>query len=133
MASLNKCFFIGNLGKDPEIRVATNGNKYASFTIACSESWKDKSTGEKKERTEWVSCVAWGALAGVLENYSHKGSKIHISGKYTTRSWDDQSGQKKYKTEIIVDSVILLDSKQDQGQSSYDSTQSQDDSSDIPF
>jgi len=117
MASLNHCSFIGNLGKDPEVRAMQNGKKVASFSIACSETWKDKATGEKKERTEWIPCTAFDPLAGVIERYVKKGSKIHVSGPFQTRSWDDpQGGGKKYKSEIMVKDLIMLDAKREGSQ-----------------
>ena len=116
MASLNQCQFIGNLGKDPEIRAMQNGKKVASFSMACTESWKDKQTGERKEKTEWIPCVAFEPLAGIIERYVRKGSRIFVSGQFSTRSWDDQDGQKRYKTEINVRDMMLLDRAQGSGQ-----------------
>lgn len=113
MASLNSCSFIGNLGKDPEIRTTQGGDKVANFSIACSEQWKDKATGEKKEVTEWVNVVVWGALAGVVEAYLRKGSKVFISGKMKTRKWADKDGKDRWSTEIVLQGfdskLIMLD------------------------
>lgn len=113
MASLNKCMFIGNLGKDPEVRTMQNGSKVANLSLACSESWKDKSTGEKKERTEWVRVVIFGQLADVVEKYAFKGSKLYVCGQMQTRKWTDQAGVEKYSTEIVLQGfggeLVLLD------------------------
>lgn len=94
---------IGNLGRDPEIRSFSNGGKVANLRIATSESWKDKTTGEKKERTEWhtISIMNEG-LVGVVERYLKKGSKVYIEGQLETRKWQDQSGADKYSTEIVL-------------------------------
>ena len=101
--SLNKVMIIGNLGRDPEIRSFSKGGKVANLRIATSESWKDKTTGEKKERTEWhtVSIMNEG-LVGVVERYLKKGSKVYIEGQLETRKWQDQSGADKYSTEIVL-------------------------------
>lgn len=101
--SLNKVMIIGNLGRDPEIRSFSNGGKVANLRIATSESWKDKTTGEKKERTEWhtVSIMNEG-LVGVVDRYLKKGSKVYIEGQLETRKWQDQSGADKYSTEIVL-------------------------------
>ena len=114
--SLNKVQLIGNVGKDPEIRTTQQGKKIANLTIATSESWNDRQSGERKERTEWhrVSCLS-DALAGVVERYVKKGSKLYVSGQLQTRKWTDQSGQEKYTTEIILNGfgseLIMLDGK----------------------
>lgn len=116
MASLNQCNFIGNLGADPEVKSFQNGNKIANLRIAVSESWKDKNTGEKKERTEWVSITLQGdGLVGVAERFLKKGSKIFVSGKMQTRKWQDQTGADRYSTEIVVGMgghLVMLDSAQ---------------------
>lgn len=115
MSSLNQCSFIGNLGKDPEVRLLQNGKKVASFSIATSEKWKDKNTGEVKEKTEWIPCTCFDLLAGVIERFVRKGSKIFVQGQFTTRSWDDQQGVKHYKSEIQVRDLVMLDKKENQG------------------
>ena len=90
---LNKCSFIGNLGRDPEIRLTQSGSKVGNFTIACSEKWKDKQTGETKEKTEWVRIVVFSdGLCGVIERYLKKGSKVYIEGKMQTRKWQGNDG-----------------------------------------
>lgn len=111
--SLNRVTLIGNVGKDPEIRSMNSGDKVANFSIACTESWKDKASGEKKERTEWVNIVVWGdGLIGVLEKYVSKGSKLYVEGKLQTRKWEDQDGKDRYTTEVVIrgfdGQVILL-------------------------
>ena len=118
MSSVNKVILIGNLGADPEIKSFQNGGKICNLRIATSESWKDKATGDRKERTEWHSVVLQSdGLVGVAEKYLHKGSKVYIEGQLRTRKWQDQSGQDRYSTEIIVGgfggSLTMLDGKQD--------------------
>ena len=100
--SLNQCNFIGNLGRDPEIRSFQSGDKVANLRLAVSEKWKDKNTGERKERTEWVSVAVFGPLAGIAEQYLRKGAKVFVSGKLVTRKYQDQSGQDRYSTEIVL-------------------------------
>ncbi len=120
MASLNKCTFIGNLGKDPEVRTMQNGSKVANLSLACSESWRDKESGEKKERTEWVRVVIFGKVAEIVEKYTRKGSKLYVSGSMQTRKWTDQGGVEKYSTEIVLQpfngEIILLDPPSGGGQ-----------------
>lgn len=111
---LNQCQFIGNLGADPETRTFQNGNKVCNLRIAVSEHWKDKNTGERKERTEWVSVAIFSeGLVRVAEQYLRKGSKVFISGKMQTRKWQDQSGADRYSTEIVLQGfdakLVMLD------------------------
>lgn len=108
---LNRCEFIGNLAADPEVKAFQNGDKVANIRLGVSERWKDKQTGEKKERTEWVSAVVRGGLVGVVEQYTRKGSKLYIAGKLATRKWQDRDGNDRYSTEIYVNELVLLDSK----------------------
>lgn len=120
MASLNECNFIGNLGRDPEIKTLQSGAKVANFSIACSEQWKDKNTGEKKEQTEWINIVVWQeGLVRVIEQYVKKGSKVYVSGQMKTRKWQDQSGADRYSTEIVLQGfggkLILLDGRNNSG------------------
>jgi single-strand DNA-binding protein len=113
MASFNKVIAMGNLGADPEIRQAGDA-QVATFRIACSERWKDKNTGEQREATEWITCVAWRGLAGIAQSYLRKGSPVLIEGKLKTRSWEDSStGQKRYATEVLVEDLKLLGSRQE--------------------
>ncbi len=105
--SLNKVQLIGNLTAEPEIRETPNGQKVATFSLATNRRWKDAS-GMLQEDTEFHNCVAWRGLADIAEQYMHKGKKVYVEGYLKTRSWDDASGVKRYKTEIIADNVILL-------------------------
>jgi len=101
--SVNKVILIGNLGRDPEVRTFQNGGKVCNLRIATSETWKDKQTGERKERTEWHSVAIFSEpLARVAEQYLKKGSKIYIEGQLETRKWQDQSGQDRYSTEVVL-------------------------------
>ncbi len=122
--SVNKVILIGNLGNDPEIRTMQNGGKLANLSIATSESWKDRNTGERREKTEWHRVVLFNeALVNLAENYLRKGSKIYIEGQLETRKWQDQSGQDKYTTEIVLrpyrGELTMLDSRASGEGSSY--------------
>jgi len=99
---VNKVILVGNLGKDPEVRYLPNGGEVANITLATSESWRDKATGEQKEKTEWHRVVLFGKLAEIAGEYLRKGSQVYIEGKLTTRKWVDQAGVEKYTTEIHV-------------------------------
>lgn len=118
--SVNKVTLLGNLGKDPEIRTTQQGKRIANLTLATSEVWKDKQTGEKKEQTEWHKVVVFNdGLAGLIEQYVHKGSKLHVEGQLKTRKWIDQSGQERYSTEVVIDQFkgdIVLCDRQGSGQ-----------------
>ena len=105
--ALNKVLLIGNVGKEPEVRHLESGAAVASFTLATTERFKDKS-GEMKELTEWHNIVAWRQLADLASNYIHKGSQIYVEGRIRSRSWDDQNGMKRYVTEILADTIQLL-------------------------
>ena len=123
MASLNKVMLIGRLGADPEIKSFQNGGKVCNMRLACSESWKDKATGEKKERTEWVSVAIFNdGLASVAERFLRKGSQCYVEGKLQTRKWQDQSGNDRYTTEVVLQgfggALVLLDGKSDGAKSS---------------
>lgn len=115
--SVNKVILVGNLGKDPEIRTMQSGDKVANFSIATSESWKDKSSGERQERTEWHRIVVFNqGLVSVIERYLKKGAKVYIEGQLETRKWtDQQSGQDKYTTEVVLrpyrGELTMLDSR----------------------
>ena len=101
--SVNKVIIIGNLGRDPEVRTFQNGGKVCNLRIATSENWKDRNTGERRERTEWHSVAIFNEnLAGLAEQYLRKGSKVYIEGKLETRKWQDQSGQDRYSTEVVL-------------------------------
>ncbi len=116
MASVNKVILVGNLGRDPEVRSFQNGGRVANLRIATSETWKDKQTGERKERTEWhtVAIMADG-LVGIAEKYLRKGSKVYIEGQLETRKWQDQSGADRYSTEVVLrpynGTLVLLDGR----------------------
>lgn len=116
--SVNKVIIIGNLGRDPEIRTMQNGSRVANLAVATSESWKDKQTGERRERTEWHRVVVFNeGLVNVCERFLTKGSKIYIEGQLETRKWQDQSGQERYTTEVVMrpfrSELTMLDSRQD--------------------
>lgn len=115
MASLNKVILIGNLGKDPETRYAPSGDAICNLTIATSEQWKDKATGEKKEATEWHRVVFFGRLAEIAAQYLRKGSQVYIEGRLQTRKWQDKEGQDRYTTEIRGDEMKMLGSRQGAG------------------
>jgi single-strand DNA-binding protein len=103
MSSVNKVMLVGNVGKDPEIRRTQDGTSVASFSVATSEKWKDKSSGERKERTEWHNVVVFNEqLAGVVENYVKKGAKVYVEGALQTRKWTDKNGQERYSTEVVL-------------------------------
>ena len=117
MAGVNKVILIGNLGKDPEVRFMPNGGAVANITVATSETWKDKQTGEQKEKTEWHNIVLYQRLAEIAGEYLKKGSKVYLEGSLQTSKWtDQQSGQDRYKTEIKANSLQMLDGKPSQGQ-----------------
>lgn len=115
MAGVNKVIILGNLGKDPEVRFMPNGGGVANLTIATSESWKDKQTGEQKEKTEWHRVVMFGKLAEIAGEYLKKGSKVYIEGALQTRKWQNAQGQDQYTTEIVVQgfngTMQMLDSR----------------------
>lgn len=130
MASLNKVHLIGNLGRDPECRTFQNGGKVCNLNIATSETWKDKNTGERRERTEWHSVAIFQeGLVRVAEQYLRKGSKVYIEGKLQTRKWQDQSGQDRYSTEVVLQGydgkLVMLDGKPSQDSKQPDPHQSQ--------
>ena len=103
MSSVNKVILVGTLGRDPEIKTMQNGNRVCNLSVATSERWKDKSSGERKERTEWHRVVIFNErLLEVAEKYLHKGSKVYLEGSLQTRKWTDQSGVEKYSTEIVL-------------------------------
>jgi single-strand DNA-binding protein len=108
---LNKVMLIGNLGADPEVRATPNGAQVANFRVACTESWKDQS-GQKQERTEWVTIVAWRQQAEIAAKYLRKGSKVYVEGKLQTRQWEDKNGGgKRYATEVLCDRFMMLDGR----------------------
>lgn len=108
---INKVILVGNVGGDPEIRYMTNGNAVCTLSVATSESWKDKTTGEKQDRTEWHRVVCFNRLGEIAGEYVRKGSKLYVEGSLKTRKWQDQQGQDRYTTEIIASDIQMLDSK----------------------
>lgn len=108
---VNKVIIIGNLGKDPEVKYMPNGNAVANITVATSESWKDKNTGENVDKTEWHRVVAFRRLAEIMGEYLKKGSKVYIEGKLQTRKWQDKNGADHYTTEVIANEMQMLDSR----------------------
>ena len=123
MASVNKVILVGNLGKDPEVKSMQSGDRVASFPVATSERWKDKATGERKEKTEWHKVAIFDErLVEIAEKYLRKGSKVYLEGHLQTRKWNDQNGQERYTTEIVLQrfrgDLTLLDTKSD-GETSF--------------
>ena len=120
MAGVNKVIIVGNLGKDPEVRFMPNGGAVANITVATSDSWKDKQTGEQKDKTEWHRVVMFGKLAEIAGEYLKKGSKVYLEGSLQTRKWTNQQGQDQYTTEIVLQGfngvMQMLDGKSSQGQ-----------------
>ena len=112
--SVNKCILIGNLGREPDVKFSSDGKAVANLAVATSESWTDKTTQQKVEKTEWHRVVIFGRLADIAQKYLHKGSKVYIEGQLRTRSWD-QNGEKKYTTEVVLSgfnsTLQMLDSK----------------------
>lgn len=107
MGSVNKCLFIGNIGADCQLRYTPGGAAVSTFSMACTETWNDKS-GQRQEKTEWVKCVLWGKQAESLQEYLLKGKQVFVEGRMQTRKWEDKDGVTKYTTEIKVDRVTLL-------------------------
>ena len=120
MASLNKVILIGNLGKDPETRYMTNGDAVTNITIATSESWKDKATGEKQEKTEWHRVTFYRRLAEIAGEYLKKGSQVYVEGRLETRKWQDKEGKDRYTTEVIANEMQMLGSRGGMGAPSND-------------
>jgi single-strand DNA-binding protein len=108
MAGINKAILIGNLGNDPEVRYTPSGVAVATFNIATSEEWKDKDSGEKKQRTEWHRIVAWRRLGEICGEYLSKGKQVYVEGRIQTNAWEDKEGIKRYTTEIIANTVQFL-------------------------
>ncbi len=145
MAGVNKVILVGNLGKDPEVRHLENGASVANFSIATSETYKDKN-GNRQEQTEWHNVVLWRGLAEIAEKYLRKGSQIYVEGKLRTRSWQDKDGNTRYTTEVVGDQMTMLGGRSSSGNSTTDSAASNepkkdkgsadissDDADDLPF
>ena len=115
-SGVNKVILVGNLGRDPEVRSLQDGSKVVNLSLATSESWKDKQSGERREKTEWHRVVIWNQnLAEVAEKYLRKGSKVYLEGQLQTRKWQDQSGQDRYSTEVVLSrfrgEIVMLDGR----------------------
>ncbi|MBL4567398.1 MAG: single-stranded DNA-binding protein [Porticoccus sp.] len=117
---INKVILVGNLGKDPEAKFMPNGNAVTNITVATSESWKDKQTGQQQERTEWHRVVFFNRLAEIASEYLKKGSKVYVEGSLRTRKWQGQDGQDRYTTEIVASEMQMLDSRG--GSTGYDNS-----------
>jgi len=115
MASVNKAIIVGNLGKDPETRFLPDGKAVCSFSVATTDRWKDKATGENKEATEWHRISTFGRLAEICGEYLKKGSQVYIEGRLRTRKWQDKEGQDRYTTEIVADAMQMLGSRSGMG------------------
>lgn len=122
---INKVIIVGNLGQDPEVRFMPNGSAVANFTVATSETWKDKQTGEQKEKTEWHRIVIYQRLAEIAGEYLKKGSKVYLEGRLQTRKWQNQQGQDQYTTEIVANEMQMLDSRAQGGMQSSGGFQQQ--------
>ena len=145
MSGINKVIIVGNCGQDPETKALTGGGSVTNVSIATSESWKDKNSGEKQERTEWHRIVFFNRLAEIAAQYLKKGSKVYVEGSLRTRKWQDQSGETRYATEIVAKEMQMLDSRQSaaeppsaaqpsaQGNPSQEFQQPFDDDLGIPF
>jgi single-strand DNA-binding protein len=124
--SVNKVILVGNLGRDPEVRTMQDGNPVVNLSIATSENWRDKNTGERREKTEWHRVVIFNdKLAEVVQKYLRKGSKVYLEGQLQTRKWTDQSGVEKYSTEVVLQryrgELTMLDGRNDSGGGAYES------------
>ena len=112
---VNKVILVGNLGNDPDVKYTADGRAIANISIATTESWKDKNTGEQNDKTEWHRVVFFNRLAEIVSEYLKKGSQVYVEGKLQTRKWQDQSGQDRYTTEIVANEMQMLDSRGDAG------------------
>jgi single-strand DNA-binding protein len=112
MASVNKVIIVGNLGRDPEVRYTPNGDSITNVTVATTDTWKDKATGEKKEATEWHRVVFFGKLAEIAGQYLKKGRQVYVEGALRTRKWTDKEGQERYTTEIVANEMKMLGSRE---------------------
>ncbi len=111
MSGVNKAIIIGRLGQEPEVKYLPSGGAVTNISVATSESWKDKSSGEKQEKTEWHRVVAFGRVAEIMGEYLHKGSQVFIEGRLQTRKWEDKEGNDRYTTEIVARDMEMLDSR----------------------
>tara|TARA_B100002019_G_C21195081_1_gene560960 strand:+ start:485 stop:1036 length:552 start_codon:yes stop_codon:yes gene_type:complete len=117
--SVNKVILVGNLGQDPDFNTTTNNNSVVNFSVATTERWKDKNSGQQQEQVEWTRCVAYGRLAEIARDYLKKGSKVYVEGRLQTRKWQDKNGQDQYTTEVVLqpNGLTMLDSRGGQQQS----------------
>jgi single-strand DNA-binding protein len=132
MSSVNKVIILGRVGKDPEVREVSSGVKVANFSIATSEKWKDKTTGEQKEQTEWHNCQAWRGLAEVIGKYVKKGDMIYVDGKMKTRKYE-KDGVTHYATDIIVDNMTMCGGKREGGGTASSGSSGTPPEDDLPF
>ncbi len=141
---INKAIVVGNLGRDPEVRYSANGNAIANVTIATTDSWKDRQSGERQEKTEWHRVVFFGRLAEIAGEYLKKGSQVYVEGRLQTRKWEDRDGNERYTTEIVAADMQMLGGRSgggdtqggsapDFGETSSGSSSSGDFDDDIPF
>ncbi len=131
MAGINKAILIGNLGQDPELKYMPSGDALCNFTIATTESWKDKD-GVQQDRTEWHRVVAFRRLAEICGEYLKKGKQVYIEGKIQTRSWEDKDGNKRYTTEIVADQMKMLGKRDEESGESYSSPSPQNSAAAVP-
>lgn len=134
--SVNKVILVGNVGRDPEIRTSQDGSKFANLSLATSESWRDRSTGERKDKTEWHRVVVFNPqLADFVEKYVSKGSKLYIEGQLQTRKWQDQTGADRYVTEVVIPrfrgELTILDNKQNSDMPDFEDSDQMSSSSDV--
>jgi len=123
--SVNKVILVGRLGAEPETRAFPDGGSICNLRVATSESWKDKTSGERKERTEWHRCVLRNKLGEIAQQYLHKGSQVYLEGRIQTRKWQDQDGNDKYATDVVCSQITMLDSKSQTDQPQQRETQAQ--------
>ena len=131
MASINKVILVGNLGRDPDTRYSQEGSAITNISIATTDKWKDKSTGQTKEHTEWHRVVFFNRLAEIASEHLKKGSAVYVEGRLRTRKWTDKDGNDKYTTEIVADKMQMLGSRGDNNSTAHDPAAADDD--DIPF
>jgi single-strand DNA-binding protein len=132
MKTVNRVTLLGNVGKDPEVRAAPSGSIIANFSIATTDRYKDKASGEWKESTDWTNVASFGKLAEIVRDYVHKGSPLYVEGKLRTRSYE-KDGQKQYRTEVIADNIVLLGSGKPSEHAAEAVVEQEMDTSDIPF
>ena len=123
MAGINKVILVGRLGKDPEVRYTADGVPVAAFPVATSVEWKDKNSGEKREKTEWHRVEAWRRLGEICGEYLHKGKQVYIEGRLQTDSWEDRDGNKRYTTKVVAREMQMLDSAAKGGRGEYQGQQ----------